>query len=254
MEMYLKRCLDSLINQTIKEIEIICINDGSTDGSVEILENYKTKDNRIKVINTTNSGPAAARNLGIEIARGEYIGFVDADDWVDLNYYRNLYNISSTHDCDIAVAGIMQLHSFKQEVYLKFSNIKITNDVNMKFFICDVPNTLSVWNKIYRTSYLKNFDIRFEESRYLEDVNFTMLVLYHSNRIVTVPDTYYYNWQKFDLVDFKTNAKAEINKKYASLKVKEFVKKYNINLRYPPKKEKCNTCSNTVLKFIKRKK
>ena len=83
VENYLKQCLDSVVNQTLKEIEIICINDGSTDNSKQILEDYARKDDRIKIINRKNSGQGVARNVGIKYAKGEYIGFVDSDDWVD---------------------------------------------------------------------------------------------------------------------------------------------------------------------------
>ena len=89
-EKFLKKCLDSIINQTLNDIEIICIDDGSTDKSLRILNNFADKDNRITIINQKNSGPSAARNKGIENAKGEYIGFVDSDDWIDLDFYEKL--------------------------------------------------------------------------------------------------------------------------------------------------------------------
>ena len=89
-EKYLKKCLDSLVNQTLKDIEIICVNDGSTDNSGRILEEYT--DSRIKIITKENGGLSSARNAGIAVAKGEYLGFVDSDDWVDLDFYEKLYN------------------------------------------------------------------------------------------------------------------------------------------------------------------
>ena len=90
VEKYLARCLDSIINQTLADIEIICINDGSTDNSLEILNDYAKKDSRIKIIDQTNAGLSCARNAGMQIAQGEYIGFVDSDDWIDLDFYEKL--------------------------------------------------------------------------------------------------------------------------------------------------------------------
>ena len=92
VEKYLKQCLDSLINQTLEDIEIICVNDGSTDSSLNILEEYQNKDNRIKIISQENKGVSAARNLGLKNAKGEYLLFIYADDWVELNALEELFN------------------------------------------------------------------------------------------------------------------------------------------------------------------
>ena len=91
---YLRQCLDSLKNQTLKDIEIICVNDGSTDSSLQILEEYAAKDDRIKLVNKINGGLPSARNAGLEIARGEYICFVDGDDFVDIRMYQKMYRVA----------------------------------------------------------------------------------------------------------------------------------------------------------------
>lgn len=105
VEKYLKRCLDSLVNQTLNDIEIICINDGSTDGSLEILNEYGRRDDRIVIINQENSGLSATRNKGIDIAKGQFIGFVDSDDWVSKDYFEKLYNSAIQNEAEIAVGG-----------------------------------------------------------------------------------------------------------------------------------------------------
>lgn len=102
VEKYLRQCLDSVVNQTLKDIEIICINDGSTDNSLDILEEYAQDDDRIKIVNLKeNMGVSNARNKGIEHASGEYIGFVDPDDYIDTDFYGKLYKKASETNADI---------------------------------------------------------------------------------------------------------------------------------------------------------
>ena len=101
VEEYLPQCLDSLVNQTLQDIEIICINDGSTDSSGKILDNYAQKDNRIKVITKENEGQGVARNLAMDHANGEYIMFCDPDDWFELSACEDAYNQISKNDNDI---------------------------------------------------------------------------------------------------------------------------------------------------------
>lgn len=102
VEEYLKECLDSVINQTLKEIEIICIDDCSTDSSYSILEEYAKKDSRIVLIkNKENMGVGYNRNIGIKEAKGEYIGFIDSDDYISEDYYENLYNTAKKYNSDV---------------------------------------------------------------------------------------------------------------------------------------------------------
>ena len=101
VEKYLKDCLDSVVNQTLEDIEIICVNDGSTDNSLAILEEYAEKDSRIKIITQENKGLGGARNTGLYHANGEYISFIDSDDWIELNTFEELYNMSKNLDLDM---------------------------------------------------------------------------------------------------------------------------------------------------------
>ena len=112
-EKYLEKCLNSLINQTLHDIEVICVNDGSTDNSLNILNQYAQKDNRIKIINQENKMQGAARNAGTQIAAGEYIGFVDSDDWIDLDYFEKLYNAATKYNLDIALATNVRISKNK---------------------------------------------------------------------------------------------------------------------------------------------
>ena len=161
-EKFLEKCLNSLINQTLKNIEIICINDESTDKSLQLLEKFANIDKRIQIINQTHSGPSIARNKGIKKAKGEYIGFVDSDDWVDLNFFEQLYINVKKYNADIGVAGIKRVRSYKWKYHIKFEKEEVIQDINKKFQKCDVPDKCYPVNKIYKLSELKKRNIYFE--------------------------------------------------------------------------------------------
>ena len=101
VDKYLEECLDSIVNQTLNDIEIICVNDGSTDGSLKILEDYASKDDRIKIITQENGGLSVARNTGIDVAKGEYLSFVDSDDFIGLEMFDKMYDQAHSQDLDI---------------------------------------------------------------------------------------------------------------------------------------------------------
>ena len=102
---YLKRCINSIINQTYKNLEIICVNDGSTDGSELILDEFAAKDSRIRIIHKQNNGESSARNFGLKIMTGQYIGFVDCDDWIEADMYERLVSVAVEKDVDIVASS-----------------------------------------------------------------------------------------------------------------------------------------------------
>ena len=104
-KIYLKKCLDSVINQTFKDIEIICIDDGSTDGSLDILQSYAKQDKRFVILKQEHKGAGEARNNGMNIAKGKYIQFLDSDDWFELNMLENMYNNAEKYSTDILVCS-----------------------------------------------------------------------------------------------------------------------------------------------------
>lgn len=193
VEKYLKRCLDSVINQTLKDIEILCINDGSTDDSLSILEEYKSKDSRIVIITQENKGLAATRNVGIENAKGEYLAFVDSDDWINAKFSECLYNSAKENNCDIAVGNIMRVpNKGKATPFLQYENTQIYEDTNSKFEICDIPKMCYVWNRIYKRDQILKYNIRFIEGKVYEDVIFSHKALFYLDKLITVPDAIYY--------------------------------------------------------------
>lgn len=250
VEKYLRKCLDSLINQTLKDIEIICINDGSTDKSLEILEEYKNRDSRIILLNQENSGQSVARNRGIEIAKGEYLGFVDPDDWVDLDYYEKLYNAASTNDTDIAVGGIIRVTGIKKKKFLNFEKETITDNTNLKFELCDVPKKSYVWNKIYKTEKLKEIGLEFEKGIFYEDCIFTPQALFYLRKIVTVPNIYYYYLRRGNSTVKQRSEKANADSVYAHKKANDFIKEHNIDISsHEPKTYRFKIFGVTIFKI-----
>lgn len=228
VEKYLSECLESLVNQTLGDIEIICVNDGSTDGSLKILEEYAQKDARIKIISQENGGLSFARNRGIEQANGEFIAFVDSDDWVDEDFLEKLYNAAVKNDCDIAASTIIRKRPNAQKYRVHYTEERVFNTLEEKINICKIPVCCYVWNKLYRAELVKsNF---FKEGVYFEDCLWTPKVLEASKKLVTVPDTnYYYRATKGSIV--KTNSPKKQNDSYNSKKyLIEFFARNNLPL------------------------
>ena len=172
---YLRQSLDSLINQTLKEIEIICVNDGSTDDSYEILEEYKSKDNRIKVIHKENKGTGAARNDGLRLATGECIGFVDPDDWVKPNMFERLYQEIKEKDLDIVMCmpdGYDEKNAVNAP-FPYFVDANFEHIIDDKIFnwrdLSPFQYPMCVWNKLYTKKLFDDNNIDFAEGLDFED-------------------------------------------------------------------------------------
>lgn len=230
MEKYLTRCLDCLINQTLSDMEIICVNNGSTDNSAKILNAYQTKYSKVKIVNTQNTGVSAARNSGVEIANGEFIGFADPDDWVDTDYYEKLFNSVKATNSEIAVSGILRVTKGKEHSHLSFVKVEETSDTNKKFELCQVPEKSYVWNKIYNLQKLKETKIKFEEGIIYEDLIWTPQVLYQLGKLVTVPDTYYHYYRHGNSLVKRKDSKAKTNLIYAQKTTEDFIKSHNIDI------------------------
>ncbi|MCM1010129.1 MAG: glycosyltransferase [Fusobacterium sp.] len=193
-EKYLKECLDSVINQTLKDIEIICVDDGSTDSSLEILNEYVSKDNRVRVLSQVNSGSASARNRAINEATGEYIGFVDSDDYISLNYFSELYQCASVNNADVAATDKIVICE-NGRCYNKNSGIneraEIISTLEEKAKI--IKATGVSCNKIYKSDFLRNFCIEcLEIKNPAEDNYFTDLAIICANKIAVTHNSQYY--------------------------------------------------------------
>ncbi|WP_368657367.1 glycosyltransferase [Metabacillus halosaccharovorans] len=167
-EKYITQCIESLINQALRECEFIFINDGSTDRSQQIIENYQKLDNRIKLVNQENQGVGIARNEGLLVAAGEYIGFVDADDFIDKKMYETLYNSAKRSDCDVVISNyeseieehkIITKYHFPNETTLHKDYIQ----EDILPYLLKEDNLNSVCNKIYKNKVVKEKNLKFPE-------------------------------------------------------------------------------------------
>lgn len=232
VEKYVANCLKSLTEQTFKNIEIIVINDGSTDSSGKIAEEFAAKDNRIKIITQENSGVSKTRNVGIEAARGNYIAFVDSDDWVDLQFFEKLFNAIEKENADISAASIIRWREKSQKYRVHYDEQKVYSSLDDKIKICSVPKCCYVWNKLYRAELVKNF--KFKEGVYFEDMLWTPEILKTSDKLVTVPDVkYYYRVNKNSIVKKYTSPKKQEDSYYAKKYIMKFFEENNLKL---PKK------------------
>lgn len=202
---YIERCLDSVVNQTLKDIEILCIDDCSADNSLDILNSYAQKDSRIKVFaNKTNLGESAARNVGLENVTGEYIAFVDNDDKIDLNFYEKLYQKAIETDADI-VKGNVETTSCDGTVSESSLNPKIAEFNNKWYFHYEW------WSAIYKKSIIKDNNIKLPEGYILGgDCLFLNEVLPHCQNLQLVNDVYYHWLRRPDSGESKILSEAKV--------------------------------------------
>lgn len=180
VENYLRKCLNSLVNQTLKDIEIIVVNDGTLDNSQEIIDEYVKKyPKKVVSIIQENGGQGAARNTGLLHAKGEYIGYVDSDDYVEENMYEELYKKAKEEDSDIVICG----NNVVKENYEFLSK----EDVDKEFLL----GKMAVWNKIYKKNIIIDNKIQFRSKVWYEDLDFTMKVYFSSKKISYVDKPLY---------------------------------------------------------------
>lgn len=200
-EPYLEQCLDSIINQTLEDIEIICVNDGSTDNSLSILEEYASKDNRIKIINQENEGQGFARNNGLKSVNGEYVLFVDSDDWIELNTCEALYKKANELDLNMLFFCATRYIEDEDKYDYTFGDYNYSSlggkfwnkifsykdlDENLIFRI-----TVTAWSKLYNSDFLKKSDARFPDN-FFED-NYFFYPLFLKAEKVSIVENQFYN-------------------------------------------------------------
>ena len=195
-EKYLHRCLNSVCGQTLRDIEILCINDASTDNSKSILEEYAGKDSRIQVVNLkTNSGESVARNSALAIAQGEYIGSVDNDDAIDLDFFEKLYDKALETDADIVKGNCIVRYD---NDHLDIQNINDKVRIHKAYF------QYQWWTAIYRTSMILNNNIMFPANLCIgADIVFLAYAIKNCRIIATVDNVLYHYYRRNDSNDSK---------------------------------------------------
>ena len=206
VEKYLRQCLDSVVNQTLKEIEIICVNDCSTDSSPKILEEYAGKDERIKIISKEkNEGLGSARKTGLENVNGEFIAFVDSDDWVKLDAFEKLYKNAIDNDSDVIMFNSIHYNEFEDEYedcwICDIAKRYFDNEVDFNNFTFNYtqikPHLLNknfaAWHKIYKTKFIKSYDdFYFPKHIIFEDVPFHVQILLRARKISYCSEKLYF--------------------------------------------------------------
>lgn len=196
VENYLERCLNSLIEQTYPEIEIILVDDGSRDRSGVMCDEYKAKDNRIKVIHKENGGLSSARNTGMQNASGEFLLFVDSDDYLDCQAVEILMGKAIQYTADIVEGNTYLLDSLDEKKSYVSNNIKTDYVYNGREYAIERINNhcfyAAVWLKLYRKKYLEDINARFEIGRLHEDELWNPQVVIPAERIVYVDYKFYY--------------------------------------------------------------
>lgn len=223
---YLARCLDSLLHQTMKDIELICIDDESTDGGLDLLRSYAAQDSRIRVIENPHLGISAARNAGLDAARGDYVVFVDSDDYVDENMLARLMETARREHADCVICSyhdVMEGDEPPPQAAETEQPAKTFSPQEMETISC------SVWNKLIRRSVIEEFQLRFPLNvHYGEDTAFNYCLLPHCSRISSIGDRLYYYIQRRGSLTGKASIHA-MGMLDASMNVLDHYKRFNVD-------------------------
>lgn len=192
-EKFLDKCIASLFKQTHKNMEIILVDDGSSDKSHAMCDEYAVKDERVKVVHQKNGGPSKARNTGLKLATGEYIAFMDADDWAEPEFYEKMLNVALEHNADYVKCGFCHTDGKKKDYVKPDSFVIYEGDSTIQYYFKGLLSVL-VWNAVYRADLAKK--VNYPEGYGFEDNYVCFFYLYYAQKLVIVPYTdynYYYN-------------------------------------------------------------
>lgn len=223
VESYLEKCLTSLVNQTLKDVEIIIINDGSTDGSQKIIDKFKKKYNNIKSIKQENKGQAIARNIALKNCTGEYITYVDSDDYVELDMMEKLYKNVEKDKYDIVISDIIKEEENKSYIFKNYW--QVSKDINKNF----MTSHMGPVARLYKREFLINNNFKFLEGVIYEDLGSIPILGMYTDKIIYVDKAYYhyviragssmkqtkYNKKMEDIFKVMNNLSKKIDKQYS---------------------------------------
>lgn len=233
VEKFLDKCLKSIVEQSLKNIEIICINDGSTDNSLKIIEFYAQKDNRIKIINKANSGYGDSMNKGLAFAKGDYIGIVESDDFVDSNMFEVLYQYAQEYKADVVKSSFNFYWENPEKIVYNNSfdidKVSINFEINKNKLIKSIP---SIWAAIYKREWLINENIKFLDTpgASYQDTSFHFKTSCLAKNIVLLPEAYLYYRQDNPNSSVKLAGFDKVFALHRELdEIRIFIDKLNIN-------------------------
>lgn len=241
---YLQRCLDSLLNQTFKDWVAICIDDGSTDSTASILDEYANKDKRFVVVHKKNAGVSAARNDGIKLVKTEYVHFMDADDILDKNYYSQIISCAKRFDADIYATGFVSNSKYSSDLIYK--RTRVLQTLFGKLFWTQALVKSFVWRYVFKTDFIKKNNLSFDTSLISqEDAIFVLNSFVDADKIVIVPNVNYH---------YIFNTDSALNKQDKSHHAK-LKKQYKIGKQYKIKYAKDNNvmflwCMRKIIKLF----
>jgi len=199
VEKYVEKCIQSVINQTYENLQIILVDDGSPDNCGKICDEYAKKDHRIEVIHKSNGGLSDARNKGLEIAKGEYIGFVDSDDYIEADMYEVLYNLLKQYNADVSICNFYTVSQGKISIKNAENGIKEYNRIEiLKEILLDKNIQSYAWNKLYKKELFD--EIKYPIGKKYEDIGTTFFLLEKCNKVVVTGKSEYYYINRQDSI------------------------------------------------------
>ena len=228
---YLRRCIKSVINQTYNNLEIIIVDDGSTDKSMEICQEFLVHDKRIKLISKKNEGQAIARNIGIASSNGNYLGFVDSDDYIMEDMIESLLLNLIKYDADVSICGFYTDYIIKKKKNYSFPDLQIFNNTELmdKYINTPIINSI-IWNKLYKKELWDN--ITFPEIRSKEDIFIMHELLGRAQKAIHIGECKYIQFVRPGSTEQSNFSLADLNLIYAVKKQQEY-----INANYPQLKK-----------------